>query len=85
MALVDERKIELLLHIHESGPVTGYSIATSDEVGYSKGYIYDILSELEEEGMIEVSDRETEGRKRVEYVLTENGLLLLRALDEINT
>jgi len=83
MALVDERKIHVLIHIYEHGPVTGYGIATSDDenVEYTKGYIYDVLDELETEGMIEVADRESEGRQRVTYQLTENGKLLLRALE----
>jgi DNA-binding PadR family transcriptional regulator len=80
MALVDERKIEVLLYIHDHGPLTGYSIATSGEIDYSKGYIYDVLDELSEEDMIEVAERETEGRKRIQYQLTENGRLLLKAL-----
>jgi len=52
MALVDERKVEVLLHIRENSPLTGYSSATSDEISYSKGYIYDVLDELSDEGMI---------------------------------
>lgn len=83
MALVDERKVEVLVHIHDNGPLTGYSMATSGDVEYSKGYIYDVLGELEDEGMIEIADRESEGRKRVTYRVTENGTLLLRALDRI--
>jgi DNA-binding PadR family transcriptional regulator len=86
MALVDERKVHLLLHIYENGPVTGYGIATSENenIEYTKGYIYDVLDELETEGMIEVANRESEGRQRVTYQLTENGELLLRALDRIS-
>jgi|GEM_PF-2704936 len=86
MALVDERKVHVLLHIHEHGPVTGYAIATSEDedIEYTKGYIYDVLNELETEGMIEVANRESEGRQRVTYQLTENGELLLRALDQIS-
>ena len=83
MPLVEERKVDVLVYLHESGPDTGYSIAASDDVEYTKGYIYDVLGELEEEGMIEVVDREADGRKRVQYQLTENGRLLLRALDRI--
>lgn len=83
MALVDERKVEVLVHIHENGPLTGYAIASSDDIEYTQGYIYDVLTELKDEGMIEVANRETEGRKRVTYRLTENGTLLLRALNHI--
>lgn len=87
MALVDERKVHVLVHIHENGPVTGYSIATSDDenIEYTKGYIYDVLSELADEDMIEVAERESEGRQRVQYQLTENGRLLLKALGKINS
>ncbi|RQG98190.1 helix-turn-helix transcriptional regulator [Natrarchaeobius oligotrophus] len=85
MALVDERKVDVLVYLYENGPGTGYSIAASDDVEYTKGYIYDVLGELEDEGMIEVADRESEGRKRVTYQLTENGTLLLRALDRVSS
>ena len=85
MALVDDRKVNLLLHVDQNGPLTGYAIATSDEINYSKGYIYDVLDELSDEGMIEVAERETGGRKRIQYQLTENGRLLLRALGEIES
>lgn len=87
MALVDERKVNVLVHIHENGPVTGYSIATSENenIEYTKGYIYDVLRELAEEGMIEVAERESGGRQRVQYQLTENGRLLLKALSEIDS
>ena len=87
MALVDERKVNVLAHIHEHGPITGYAIATSgdDDIAYSKGYIYDVLGELEDEGMIEVAERESEGRKRVQYQLTDNGLLLLKAIGEVDS
>ncbi|RQG98300.1 helix-turn-helix transcriptional regulator [Natrarchaeobius oligotrophus] len=85
MALVDERKVDVLVYLHENGPDTGYSIVASDDVEYTKGYIYDVLGELEDEGMIEVADRESKGRKRVTYQLTENGTLLLRALDRVSS
>lgn len=87
MALVDKRKLNVLLHVHEHEPITGYAIVTSDDddITYSKGYIYDVLDELEAEDMIEVAERESEGRKRVQYQLTENGRLLLEALDKIDS
>lgn len=86
MALVDERKVHVLVYIHDHGPVTGYSITTDEDsdIDYTKGYIYDVLDELADEGMIEVAEREDEGRKRVTYQLTENGELLLKALDQID-
>jgi DNA-binding PadR family transcriptional regulator len=82
MSLVDERKVTVLSYLHEHGPGTGYSIARSEEVDYTKGYIYDVLSELEDEGMVEVAERESDGRQRVSYQLTENGRLLLEAIGE---
>ncbi len=40
---------------------------------------------LSDEGMIELAERETEGRKRIQFQLTENGRLLLKALDEFKS
>lgn len=83
MPLVEERKVDVLKYVHNHGPTTGYEIASSDDIEYTKGYIYDVLGELENEGMIEIADREEEGRRRVRYIATENGRLLLRALNRI--
>lgn len=87
MGLVDERKVQVLAYIHENEPVTGYGIASDKEndIDYTQSYIYDVLQELEAEGMVEVVDRETEGRRRVHYQLTENGHLLLKALDKLDS
>lgn len=85
MSLIEERKVDVLVYLHENGPDTGYSITASEDVEYTKGYIYDVLSELEDEGMIEVVEREADGRKRVQYQLTENGRLLLQALNRIES
>lgn len=87
MALVDERKVQVLVYIHEHEPITGYAIASDKEndIDYTQSYIYDVLRELEDEGMVEVAERESEGRKRVHYQLTENGRLLLEALDKIES
>lgn len=85
MALVDERKIAVLVYLYNHGPSTGYTLAESEEVDYTKGYIYDVLSELTAEGMINEVDREEKGRKRVQYDVSERGVLLLRALDEIES
>jgi DNA-binding PadR family transcriptional regulator len=87
MGLVDERKVQVLVYIHKNEPVTGYGIASDkdNEIDYTQSYIYDVLGELEEEGMIEIAKRESEGRKRVQYQLTENGRLLLEALDELDS
>ena len=85
MGLVDERKVQVLAYIHEHEPVTGYGIASDKEndIDYTQSYIYDVLGELEDEGMIEVADHESEGRQRRFYKLTENGELLLQALDKV--
>lgn len=87
MGLVDERKVQVLVYIQENEPVTGYAIASDkdNDIDYTQSYIYDVLSELEDEGMVEVAERESEGRKRVQYQLTENGRLLLEALDELES
>ncbi|WP_312909953.1 helix-turn-helix transcriptional regulator [Natronosalvus caseinilyticus] len=52
------------------------------ELEISSGYVYQHLQELQDEGMIEVHEDETEGRQRTTYQLTENGELLLEALGE---
>jgi PadR family transcriptional regulator PadR len=85
MGLVDERKVQVLAYIHENEPVTGYGIASDNEndIDYTQSYIYDVLGELADEGMIEVADQESEGRQRRFYKLTENGELLLQALDKV--
>jgi PadR family transcriptional regulator PadR len=85
MGLVDERKVQVLAYIHENEPVTGYGIASDNEndIDYTQSYIYDVLGELADEGMIEVADQESEGRQRRFYKLTENGKLLLQALDKV--
>lgn len=87
MALVDERKVEVLVYIHGNEPVTGYSITSdgNNDIDYTQSYIYDVLGELEDEGMVEIAERESEGRKRVEYQLTDNGRLLLKALNKLDS
>ena len=79
MSLIGETKLNILLRLRE-GPTHGYELA--DELGISKGYVYQHLEELQEAGMIELKQKETEGRQRKFYRLTENGELLLTALDE---
>lgn len=79
MGLIGDTKRRLLLRLREE-PAHGYELA--DELDISKGYVYRHLDELEEEGMIEVYESETEGRQRTTYQLTENGELLLEALGE---
>jgi DNA-binding PadR family transcriptional regulator len=79
MSLIGETKLNILLRLRED-PTHGYELA--DEFGISKGYVYQHLEELQEAGMIEVEQEETEGRQRKFYRLTENGELLLEALGE---
>lgn len=77
MSLIGNTKRDILVRLRE-GPTHGYEIA--NELGISKGYVYQHLEELQEEGMIEIYENETEGRQRTTYRLTENGQLLLEAL-----
>lgn len=79
MSLIGETKLNILLRLREE-PTHGYELA--DELGISKGYVYQHLDELQEAGMIEVQEREEGGRQRKFYGLTENGKLLLEALGE---
>jgi len=79
MSLIGETKLNILLRLREE-PTHGYGLA--DELEISKGYVYQHLEELQEAGMIEVQEREEEGRQRKFYGLTENGELLLEALGE---
>lgn len=78
MSLIGDTKLDLLLHLRQE-PAHGYELATELEI--SKGYVYQHLNELQEAGMIEVYEDESEGRQRTSYELTENGELLLEALD----
>lgn len=79
MSLIGDAKLQILLKLREESS-HGYALA--DELDISSGYIYQHLEELQEAGMIEVKERETEGRERTFYRLTENGELLLEALGE---
>ena len=79
MSLIGDTKLNILLRLRESAS-TGYAL--SQELEISSGYVYQHLDELQEEGMIEVEENESEGRQRTFYRLTENGELLLEALDE---
>ncbi len=79
MSLIGETKLGILLRIREE-PAHGYDMAKELEI--SSGYVYQHLQELQDEGMIEVHEDETEGRQRTTYQLTENGELLLEALGE---
>ena len=79
MSLIGETKLNILREL-KNGPAHGYAIA--EEIGVSSGGIYTHLNELEEEGMITVTEQRDEGRKQKYYKLTENGELLLEALGE---
>jgi DNA-binding PadR family transcriptional regulator len=79
MSLIGETKHNILREL-KNGPAHGYAIA--EEIGVSSGGIYTHLNELEEEGMITVTEQRDEGRKQKYYKLTENGELLLEALGE---
>ncbi|EMA41449.1 PadR family transcriptional regulator [Halococcus hamelinensis] len=74
MSLIGQTKLDILSELGEQ-PSHGYALA--DELEISHGYIYTHLSELSEEGMIEITD-ERDGKKI--YALTDSGQLLLRAL-----
>jgi len=82
MSLIGDTKRDILLRLWEE-PTHGYSLAT--ELDISSGYVYKHLEELRDEGMIEVHENESEGRGRTTYRLTENGELLLKALNEIDS
>lgn len=77
MSLIAETKLNILVRLRES-PTTGYTL--SQELEISSGYVYQHLEELQEEGMIEIKESESEGRQRTFYRLSENGELLLEAL-----
>lgn len=79
MGLIGETKLDILREL-KNGPAHGYAIA--EEIGVSSGGIYTHLNELEEEGMITVTEQREEGRKQKYYELTESGELLLEALGE---
>lgn len=79
MSLIGQTKLNILREL-KSGSSHGYAIAK--EIGVSSGGIYTHLSELKEEGMITVTEQRDEGREQKSYELTENGELLLEALEE---
>ena len=79
MGLIGDTKLEILREL-TNGQAHGYAIA--EEIGVSSGGIYTHLNELEEEGMIAVTEQREEGRQQKYYKLTENGELLLKALGE---
>jgi DNA-binding PadR family transcriptional regulator len=77
MSLIGDTKQQILVRLREE-PAHGYELA--NDLGISKGYVYQHLDELQDAGMIEVEESETEGRQRTFYRLTENGEQLLEAL-----
>jgi DNA-binding PadR family transcriptional regulator len=62
-------------------PNNGYQIATN--IGISKGAVYDHLHDLQEAGMVRIKEKQEGGREAKKYEITENGMLLLKALDEL--
>lgn len=74
--LISDTKLDILRQLR-SEPLHGYALA--DKLDLSHGYIYTHLGELQEAGMIEVSE-EREGKKI--YRLTQNGDYLVKAFDE---
>lgn len=79
MSLIGDTKRQILLRLREE-PTHGYMLAKELEI--SSGYVYKHLEELQDAGMIEIHEDESEGRQRTTYRLTENGKLLLKALGE---
>lgn len=79
MSLIGDTKLHILLRLREE-PSTGYTL--SQELDISSGYIYQHLNELQSANMIEVHESENKGRQRTFYRLTDNGQLLLKALEE---
>lgn len=79
MSLIGDTKRGILLRLRED-PTHGYALAKELEI--SSGYVYKHLEELQDQGMIEVKEAESEGRGRTTYRLTENGELLLEALGQ---
>ncbi|PSQ18562.1 transcriptional regulator [Halobacteriales archaeon QS_8_69_26] len=79
MSLIRDTKRDILLRLRDE-PTHGYTLAKELEI--SSGYVYKHLEELQDAGMIEVENQETDGRQRTTYRLTENGKLLLKALGE---
>jgi len=78
MSLIGETKLGILRELEDS-PAHGYAVAEALDI--SSGGVYNHLSDLQDEGMIEI-DRESEGgRGQKYYRLTESGRLLLEALD----
>jgi DNA-binding PadR family transcriptional regulator len=79
MSLIGDTKLDVLLRLREE-PAHGYELAK--ELNISSGYVYSHLDDLQEAGVIEVHQTESEGRERTTYSLTENGEMLLTALGE---
>lgn len=80
MGLVHETKLAILCALAEE-PDNGYQIAK--KTGISKGSVYDHLHDLEQEGMVVLLDEQESGRGKKTYRITENGMKLLEALDEL--
>lgn len=74
--LISDTKLRILRQLR-SEPLHGYALA--DELDLSHGYIYTHLGELQDAGMIEVTE-EQDGKKT--YQLTQNGRYLVKAFDD---
>jgi len=79
MSLVGETKVEILRELLDE-PENGYQIA--EDLSISSGGVYNHLDDLREAGMVEVKEQKESGRGQKIYAITENGVLLLKALDE---
>lgn len=70
----------LILRLLSRTPMHGYAVVQSIKVQsggklkFGEGSIYPILHRLEADGMLSTNTSEVNGRKRVTYSVTENGL-----------
>lgn len=80
MPLIGDTKLQILKKLYRE-PKNGYRL--SKELKISSGYVYRHLEDLEEARMIELQEKEPEGRQQKIYRVTENGEHLLMAFDKI--
>lgn len=70
----------LVLRLLSRTPMHGYAVVQAIKVqsggnlSFGEGSIYPILHRLEADGMLSTDTSEVNGRKRVTYSVTENGL-----------
>lgn len=79
MSLIGETKFTILREL-EDGPAHGYAIAEALDI--SSGGVYNHLSDLRDEGMIEIAEESEGGRQQKYYKLTDDGHLLVEALSD---